>query len=80
MRQQRNSTDRAVEPDTQNAFGEELGEKGNVLLDKMRRRRNLYYTVTLAVQEYFHQPSIMVHKILNGFQLGHEVNSVTPQQ
>lgn len=69
VEQQRDSADRAVEPDTHNAFAEELGGKGDVPLEEMRRRRDLYYTVTHAVQEDVRQPSIMVHGTLKGYQL-----------
>lgn len=69
VEQQRDSIDRAIEPDTHNAFAEELGGKGDVPLEEMRRRRDLYYTVTHAVQEDIHQPSIMVHGTLKGYQL-----------
>lgn len=61
----------AMEPDscTQNAFTEELTEPGAVPIDAMRRRRDLYYTVTHSVQEEVKQPSIMVHGTLKPYQV-----------
>lgn len=68
VEQQRDSGDRGI-GSAHDAFAEELGEKGEVPLDAMRRRRDLYYTVTHAVQEDVHQPSIMVHGKLKGYQI-----------
>lgn len=52
-----------------NAFAQELGEQDQVPIDAMRRRRDLYYTVTHAVQEEVRQPSIMVHGTLKPYQV-----------
>lgn len=42
-------------------FAEDLCEKGEVPIDFMQQRRDLYYTVTHSVQEEVQKPSIMVH-------------------
>lgn len=52
-----------------NTFNEELQEKDAVPIDAMRRRRDLYYTVTHSVQEEVRQPSIMVHGTLKAYQV-----------
>ncbi|PXF50064.1 Transcription regulatory protein SNF2 [Gracilariopsis chorda] len=52
-----------------NTFNEELRENDTVPIDAMRRRRDLYYTVTHSVQEEVRQPSIMVHGTLKAYQL-----------
>lgn len=51
VEQQRDVADRVMASDAHDKFAVELGEKGEVPLDAMRRRRDLYYTVTHAVQE-----------------------------
>eukprot|EP00737_Agarophyton_chilense_P002593 gb/GEZJ01002961.1/.p1 GENE.gb/GEZJ01002961.1/~~gb/GEZJ01002961.1/.p1 ORF type:complete len:1657 (-),score=275.97 gb/GEZJ01002961.1/:6601-11178(-) len=52
-----------------NTFNEELRDKDAVPIDAMRRRRDLYYTVTHSVQEEVRQPSIMVHGTLKAYQI-----------
>lgn len=52
-----------------NAFTAELTERDAVPIDAMRRRRDLYYTVTHAVQEEVKQPSIMGHGTLKHYQV-----------
>lgn len=69
VEQQRDADERVIGADAHDAFAEELGETGDVPLDAMRRRRDLYYTVTHAVQEEVGQPSIMVHGKLKGYQV-----------
>ena len=56
-------------PPPQNTFNEEMKDCSTVPIDEMRRRRDLYYTVTHAVQEKVKQPSIMVHGTLKPCQL-----------
>lgn len=69
VEQQREAGEQFPGSSAHDAFAEELGEKGEVPLDAMRRRRDLYYTVTHAVQEDVQQPSIMVHGTLKPYQL-----------
>lgn len=52
-----------------NIFVEELGGNDQVPIEAMRRRRDMYYTVTHSVQEEVRQPSIMGHGTLKGYQL-----------
>lgn len=52
-----------------NTFNEELKDKDAVPLDAMRRRRDLYYTITHSVLEEVRQPSIMVHGTLKAYQV-----------
>lgn len=54
--------------DTHNAFNEELTDD-RVPIESMRRRRDLYYTVTHSVQEEVRQPSIMVNGTLKPYQI-----------
>ncbi len=55
----------------QNVFDEELivHSNGSLPMDAMRRRRDMYYTVTHSVVEEVLQPSIMVHGKLKPYQL-----------
>lgn len=78
--QQRNYINRAVEPDTLNAFVEELDEKGIVPLKETQMWQNMYYTVTHTVQGNTNQQSIMVHGTLKGYQGDLKVDGVTLQQ
>lgn len=52
-----------------NTFIDELGDRDQASIDAMRRRRDLYYTVTHSVQEEVRQPSIMVHGTLKPYQV-----------
>lgn len=52
-----------------NAFSEELNDEAEVPLEAMRRRRDMYYTVTHAVNEEVYQPDIMVHGKLKPYQV-----------
>lgn len=52
-----------------NTFTDELDEQDLVPIDAMRRRRDMYYTVTHTVQEEVRQPSIMVHGTLKQYQV-----------
>lgn len=54
-----------------NVFVEELEDStGNTVpIDAMRRRRDLYYTVTHSVVEEVSQPSIMIHGKLKPYQV-----------
>lgn len=51
------------------AFGEEMTDGGEVPIEAMRQRRDMYYTITHAVQEEVQQPSIMVHGTLKQYQV-----------
>lgn len=52
-----------------NLFSQELGMRQQVPLEAMRKRRDMYYTVTHSVQEEVKQPSIMGHGELKSYQL-----------
>ena len=56
-------------PPPQNTFNEEMKDRSTVPIDQIRRRRDLYYNVTHAVQEEVKQASIMVHGTLKPYQL-----------
>lgn len=64
-REHLNGTESGAGP---NAFTEELAETQQTI-DTLRRRKDLYYTVTHAIQENVRQPSIMVHGTLKPYQL-----------
>lgn len=52
-----------------NMFAQELGDRDQVPIEAMRRRRDMYYTVTHSVQEEVGQPSIMGHGTLKSYQV-----------
>lgn len=51
VEQQRETSDLVLGFDAQNKFSEELGEKGEVRIASMRQRRDMYHSVTHAVEE-----------------------------
>jgi SNF2 family DNA or RNA helicase len=52
-----------------NAFEDEKKAGNDDTVDTMRRRRDMYYTVTHAITEEVRQPSIMVHGTLKPYQV-----------
>jgi SNF2 family DNA or RNA helicase len=52
-----------------NAFEDEKVAGNDDTVDTMRRRRDMYYTVTHAITEEVKQPAIMVHGTLKPYQI-----------